>query len=528
MFSFAARVETPLRKIFLAKSLNFHSYRFRKIHNVPFQDDLTPIDDDIFNLQDFQQYKEAPDVLALKRKLGIPIDYGGLEAEFPMLNQKKNGKNLPADLKTLSLNKESLVPVSSMEESTKATNLVTFQDFCKAKEPVVFVSKLLDPFLNLAIEDYIFSTMSVPSKSETNCNRLLFYTNTPCVVIGKNQNPWKEVNVPLLTDLRLPLVRRRSGGGTVVHDLGNVNYSFMTTRDSFDRFTFANLVKDAVNRLASTQKQVMVNDRGDIITKHDAKKVSGSAYKISRDKSYHHGTMLLNLKLDVLRQLLHRDSSKLGVVSTVAAVSSVKSPVTNLEISSDEFIEAVTDQFENSYGVRTRSDQEKVGSIASGYNQTQSQTFSQDFGQNFSQNFAEDADEIDQTELLGLGDFIEAFSPKSCPSFEIDASCELPQEILKTKDELMKWDWKFGSTPKFLHSLEHPGRDLRVVIEVGPKAQITDVTIEGPSEAVESFKFLKQVIENGQSVTYTGSNVAGYVLDDELSDWIGTAIDGTS
>ncbi|WPK26897.1 hypothetical protein PUMCH_004265 [Australozyma saopauloensis] len=454
----------------------------RSTHNVPFQDDLTPLDDDLFNLQDFQEYKEAPDVLALRKK------YGAEEQMIP----KKQKTHIPQNSEEL--------PEHNASSDQQRLLPKTFQEHCEAKEPVVFISRLLNPYLNLALEDYIYHAMGIPAKGSQNWNRLLFYVNSPCVVIGKNQNPWKEVNLPLLTNLRLPLVRRRSGGGTVVHDNGNVNYSFMTTRDNFDRFTFANLVKNAVNSLAKPSKHVMVNDRGDIVTKSDNKKVSGSAYKISRGKSYHHGTMLLNLKLDVLRELLHRDESKLGSVHSLAAISSVKSLVTNLELELTNFIDAVTAMFQDLYGILKDQDDAAV----------------------------ESEEDLNQTELLGLSDFVSAFTPKSSLVFEIDEDVKLPDDIHKTKDELMQWEWRFGSTPKFLHHFVHPSREVKVEIEVGAKAAITKVEVEGPSKAVESFQFLKEAVEKGRTVLYTGSNVAGYVLDDELSEWIGEAIDGTS
>lgn len=455
----------------------------RYIHNVPFQDDLTPVDDDLFNLQDFQDYKEAPDVLALKKKLGIEDD------KYKIRDSKRKSSNS-------TLNNDNLVTVNSQILSSYRT----FEDYCNAKEPVVFISKLQNPYLNLAIEDYIYNRMNIPKEAEKNCNRLLFYINTPCVVIGKNQNPWKEVNLSLLNNLHLPLVRRKSGGGTVVHDTGNVNYSFMTTRDKFDRFTFANLVTRAVNSLVSPSKQVEVNSRGDVVTKADLKKVSGSAYKISKGKSYHHGTMLLNLKLDILRQLLKRDESKSGSVRAMTAVSSVSSPVTNLEINLEQFIEAVNLEFHDKYGVR-ETDRSHLGQLS---------------------------EELDQTELLGLSDFVSAFSPKKSVVFDIDESCELPGEIEKVKNELMQWDWRFGATPKFLHHFEHPARNVSVVIHIGAKAIISKIEISGDEESVESFKFLQETIDNGREICYTGSNVAGYILDDELSEWIGEAIDGTS
>lgn len=453
----------------------------RNTHNVPFQDDLTPMDEDLFNLQGFQEYKEAPDVVALKKELGY-IDTKGYDTP------KATSRLFKA------------TDTSALEPKSLFQSVQTFQEHCSAKEPVVFVSKHLNPYLNLAIEDYIFNSMSVPEKLAPNSNRLMFYVNSPCVVIGKNQNPWKEVNIPLLTDLKLPLVRRRSGGGTVVHDLGNVNYSFMTTRDQFDRFTFANLVKKAVNSLASEDKQVTVNERGDVVTKSDLKKVSGSAYKIARGKSYHHGTMLLNLKLDILRQLLHRDESKLGSIHTLAAVASVKSPVTNLNIDSIDFINSVINEFQESYGAPEKELEESK----------------------------EVKDELDQTKLLGLSGFVEAFSQKSCEVFEIDENCQLPDEIYKTKEELMKWDWRFAATPKFEHHLKNLKTGLEITIDVGVKAEILSINIKGQEKDLESFKFLQETISKGQRITYTGSNVAGYVLDDELSDWIGEAIDGTS
>lgn len=479
--SFATKARSLLRESHAFRISHFNHQSIRKIHNVPFQDDLTPVDEDLFNLQGFQEYKEAPDVVALKKELGI-IDGN--------VHNKLKAKSKP------SKQTDTKLPLS---ESVSAS-VNTFQEHCLAKEPVVFVSQLQNPYLNLAIEDYIFNSMSVPQKLDSNFNRLMFYVNSPCVVIGKNQNPWKEVNIPLLTDLKLPLVRRRSGGGSVVHDLGNVNYSFMTSRDQFDRFTFANLVTKAVNYLASEEKKVIVNSRGDIITERDEKKVSGSAYKIARGKSYHHGTMLLNLRLDILRQLLHRDESKLGFIHTAAAVASVKSLVTNLNVNSVDFIESVTKEFQDLYGVPEKqleeSDQDKF--------------------------------ELDQTELLGLSDFVDAFSQKTCKVFKIDETCELPEEIYKTKEELMKWEWRFGATPKFLHHLNNAEIGVDVTIEVGPKAEILSIKIGGPEKALQSFKFLEEAISKGRSIAYTGSNVAGYVLDDELSDWIGEAIDGTS
>jgi len=85
----------------------------------------------------------------------------------------------------------------------------------------VFISQTTNPYLNLSIEHYLLQ------KTPADSTVLFLYANSPCVVIGRNQNPWIEVNLGVLRNEKLDvkLVRRRSGGGTVFHDEVNVNYS---------------------------------------------------------------------------------------------------------------------------------------------------------------------------------------------------------------------------------------------------------------------------------------------------------------
>lgn len=413
----------------------------RRIHQVPFHDDLTPVDEDLFNLEDFQHYRTPEN--QIKKKT---------------------------------------------EEKHESKHQSAFESYCSLREPVVFVSKLSNPYLNLALEDYIYGQMPIPE--DQNCNRLMFYVNSPCVVIGKNQNPWQEVNLPVLNSLKLPLVRRRSGGGTVVHDSGNVNYSFMTTKGNFDRFTFANLVKGAVNKIASPEKQITVNERGDIITEKGGLKVSGSAYKLSKGKSYHHGTMLLNSRLDVLRELLHRDEAHVGTVIAAMAIPSVKSLVTNVEILNDDFIASVSEEFQQTYGIVQQPEAQE--------------------------------EEFDQTDLFGLSGLVQAYSDRKCKTFVVDDSTDLPREVLDTKRELQAWDWAFGSTSRFTHTFEKENTKVTFTVM---KGFVESFVVEGDKSA---FEFLEVILDRGDAVKYTGSDVAGFVTDDALSEWIGESIDGTS
>ncbi|KAF9382183.1 Biotin/lipoate A/B protein ligase [Mortierella sp. AD011] len=139
------------------------------------------------------------------------------------------------------------------------------------------------------------------------------YRNSKSVIIGRNQNPWKECNLKLLARDGVPFVRRKSGGGTVYHDLGNTNYSIMMPREVFDRRTNVELVCRALEEL-------------DI----PAVYVSGSAFKLIQRRSYHHGTMLIDTDLSSLGQYLKVDRSNL----VTKGVASVRSPVTRLRESS--------------------------------------------------------------------------------------------------------------------------------------------------------------------------------------------------
>lgn len=445
--------------------------------SVPFQDDLKPGDDDDFNLLDFQYYQESEDVKKRKEEL------------YDELSQE------------------------TFQENTK------LEEYTKLKEPVIFVSKLKDPYLNLAIEDFIYNDMPIPPVTETtnNYNRLMFYKNWPCVVIGKNQNPWKEVNLPLLNSLHIPLVRRRSGGGTVVHDLGNINYSFMTTKPKFDRFKFAEIVRDSLNGYPQLKYKLEVNERGDITTVKQPDdinyKVSGSAYKLSKGKSYHHGTMLLNLKLDVLGKLLSRDESKLGVVDSMSSINSVKSKVINIELPSEKFIELVSDGFSNNYGSIEKSKDDPKEKL---------------------QSEVDEVDEYDHNDLFNLTDFVEAYS-NYARVVTIEESTELHPKIYELADELKQWEWKFGATPKFTHEMYNAkfGFTLKFHIDKGCIVRQLDLTFdEMPDRMIpedklrESFDFLINVIET-QELQYSGSNVCGFITNDTISDWVGQSIDGT-
>ncbi|KAL5118340.1 hypothetical protein ACEQ8H_003689 [Pleosporales sp. CAS-2024a] len=203
-----------------------------------------------------------------------------------------------------------------------------------------YVSTSSDPYLNLAIEDHILR------KSPPDSTVLFLYANRPCIVIGRNQNPWAEINLGALDAARaqhggVDLVRRRSGGGTVFHDEGNLNWSITCPRSSFTRDTHVDMVVGALRRLGIDRARV--NERHDIVL--DQLKVSGSAYKLTRLRALHHATTLLSSpNLHLIPQYLRSPAKP---YLQAKGVESVSSPVANLGLPVPLFQEQLQREFAN-------------------------------------------------------------------------------------------------------------------------------------------------------------------------------------
>ncbi|KAI9867323.1 MAG: Biotin/lipoate A/B protein ligase [Trichoglossum hirsutum] len=226
----------------------------------------------------------------------------------------------------------------------------------------IYISLSHSPFVNLSIEHFLLQ------KTPPDSAVLFLYTNGPSIILGRNQNPWVEVNLGLLGrrggelagGRAVPralrenpplLVRRRSGGGTVFHDLGNVNYCVIAPTADFHRDKHAEMVVRALHRLGVTHARV--NERHDIVLASDAqstpRKISGSAYKLTHRRSLHHGTCLLSSPYLATIPLYLRSPAKAYI--RARGVESVSSPVANAGVSNKEFEEAVVAEFRDMYGI---------------------------------------------------------------------------------------------------------------------------------------------------------------------------------
>jgi lipoate-protein ligase A len=245
---------------------------------------------------------------------------------------------------------------SILARTTKA--VITSRAFSEAaaahasSRTQVYLSRSTDPLVNLSFEHRLLQI------SHPDSTVLLLYANRPCVVFGRNQNPWLEVNLGKLAesgkDGGIQLVRRRSGGGTVFHDEGNVNFSVICPPAAFDRNKHAEMVVRALGRLG--RPNTRVNERHDIVMDVAASssgaaatfKISGSAYKLTRLRSLHHGTCLLRSpNLSTISPLLRSPAEPF---IKARGVDSVRSPVANVDLDPDQFRDAVVAEFQRMYG----------------------------------------------------------------------------------------------------------------------------------------------------------------------------------
>ncbi|WP_318461282.1 lipoate--protein ligase [Photobacterium leiognathi] len=291
----------------------------------------------------------------------------------------------------------------------------------------VFISQSTQPWFNLAVEDAIFRNM--PADQQV----LFLWRNADTVVIGRAQNPWKECNTGKMEQDGITLARRQSGGGAVFHDLGNTNFTFMAGKPQYDKNVSTNIVLSALQTLGINAK---ATGRNDLVVEvgEDERKFSGSAYRETIDRGFHHGTLLLNADLTRLANYLNPDKKKLEA----KGITSVRSRVTNLsdinpDIHHDNVCEAIKEAFFTHYGERVE---------------------------------------------------VEYISPENLP--------DMPGFSEKYQNQ-SSWEWNFGNTPQFMHSMDERfawgGIELHLDVKKGQIIAIktfTDSLDPAPIELLEA------------------------------------------
>jgi lipoate-protein ligase A len=204
----------------------------------------------------------------------------------------------------------------------------------------VLMSKTQDPFFNLATEEWLFRSGDITRPT------LFLWRNEPTVVIGRCQNPWKECDISKLRAKGVHLARRFSGGGTVYQDLGNTNFTFLTSLANHDKERNSQII---IKALSSFGLSAETSGRNDLIV--GGFKVSGAAYKLAPPRALHHGTLLINVDMAALAGLLNPNKLKLqskGIASVASRVKNLKElcPI----LSHEALCSAIVTSFCNYYG----------------------------------------------------------------------------------------------------------------------------------------------------------------------------------
>lgn len=246
----------------------------------------------------------------------------------------------------------------------------------------VYLSNTYNPYFNLAFEEYLV-------RRHNPTDQVLFlWQNQNTVVIGRNQNPWKECNLEELHRQEGRLVRRLSGGGAVYHDVGNLNFSFIS---AYSDGKVAENIGLIIKALSLNGINAVFSGKNDILVQEH--KISGNAFFVEDDILCHHGTLLLDVDLKKMSRILTVSQHKLQS----KGIDSVKSRVKNLaELSVDI----------------------SIGSLKSGLQNT----FSPVHRELYAFRISEETTEDEYVDLSAVHKLMKRFE---------------------------SWEWNFGSTPEF-------------------------------------------------------------------------------
>ncbi|MFD1926852.1 lipoate--protein ligase [Sporosarcina siberiensis] len=288
---------------------------------------------------------------------------------------------------------------------------------------------ITDPQINLAIEEYALRTMDIEKDSY-----LLFYINAPSIIIGKNQNTIEEIDTEYVDSNGIKVVRRLSGGGAVYHDLGNLNYSFITKDDGESFRNFKKFTEPVVKALAGIGVTAELIGRNDILV--EGRKISGNAQFSTNGRMFSHGTLMFDTAIEEVVSALKVRKDKIES----KGIKSIRSRVANIT----EFLEQpmTIEEFRL----------EVLSSIFEGEENIQYVEFTDD-------------DWIKIHEL--------------------------------SKERYANWDWNYGKSPKFnmQHSHRFPVGGIDVRLQVN-KGIIEDVAIFGDFFGVGNVAIVEDSLKN--------------------------------
>lgn len=206
----------------------------------------------------------------------------------------------------------------------------------------LLISPFDHPYIHLSIEEYLLKHVALAEPI------VLLYVNRPSIIVGRNQNPWLECDIHAMKSKGIILGRRISGGGAVYHDYGNLNYAVFYRQKTLDASVIFNWIQQTFLSLGI---ELVVGQRKELLYKNY--KISGTAFGRFRDRTLHHGTLLIQTDQQLLKDLLLLNP----LVISGRSVASVPSQVTNLGDHNDKItVETVVERLtQYTEGLKTTS-----------------------------------------------------------------------------------------------------------------------------------------------------------------------------
>ncbi|MBC8321202.1 MAG: lipoate--protein ligase [Bacteroidetes bacterium] len=261
----------------------------------------------------------------------------------------------------------------------------------------LIIRKNIDPYFNIAAEEHFLKTFSD--------DIIMVWQSSPSVIVGKHQNTMAEINLNYVNKHNIPVIRRISGGGTVYHDEGNINYSIITSSENREQLVnFKSFTKPVIGFLDSLGLKTVFEGKNNLTI--DGKKFSGNSAHVFKNRILNHGTLLFNANLDNLEAAICPGNFSISD----KAVKSIRANVTNLldqlrePISIEIFTDKLISYFRNYFNI----------------------------------------DSI--TQLSGNDETSIA-------------------ELVETKYKL--WDWNYGYSPKYNYTYENGGIKINIEINKG-------------------------------------------------------------
>ncbi|WP_062105319.1 lipoate--protein ligase [Bacillus niameyensis] len=283
---------------------------------------------------------------------------------------------------------------------------------------------ITDPRINLAIEEYALKHLDI------NESYLLFYINGPSIIIGKNQNTIEEINTDYVEKNGIHVVRRLSGGGAVYHDLGNLNFSFITKDDGDSFLNFKKFTEPVVKALQKLGVDAEMKGRNDLVV--GERKISGNAQFATRGRMFSHGTLMFDSEIENVVSALKVRKDKIES----KGIKSIRSRVANISEFMDEKMTI------------------------------------EEFRSVLLRNIFEDADPIPEYKLT-------------------DADWKKINEI--SKERYQNWNWNYGKSPNFNLQFSHrfPVGHIEFRLDVH-KGEITQCKIFGDFFGVGDVKEIEE------------------------------------